>query len=294
MNKSSRVACLIVACFLNAADGMAAAASPAGHSAASRQANPPPALAGSKPHPQPASASQVHAPPARVRPVQNGPDRGMKAASAQPFVIAIDAGHGGKDTGAIGYNGTLEKDVVYAIARRLESLVRSEPGMRPLMVRKGDTFIGLARRAEIARDAEADLFISIHADAHTDGEAKGSAVFILSPRRVEYADFAENTLKASGRAAGKILGELRKRQYLHYRHVQKARFAVLKSPDVPSMLIETGFVSNPEEERLLASPPYQEKVARSIFNGIRAYVRAVRSVPDMSIKGKGVVVASRQ
>lgn len=284
MNPNSCVACLIVACFLNAADGMAASASLAGHSAASRQANPPPAVAGPKPH----------APPVSVQPVKNGPDRAVKAASAQPFVIAIDAGHGGKDTGAIGYNGTLEKDVVYAIARRLESLVRAEPGMRPLMVRKGDTFIGLARRAEIARDAGADLFISVHADAHTDDEAKGSAVFILSPRRVEYADFAEHTLKASGRAAGKILGELRKRQYLHYRHVQKARFAVLKSPDVPSMLIETGFVSNPDEERQLASPQYQEKVARSIFNGVRAYFRAVRPVPDMGIKGRGVVVASRQ
>jgi N-acetylmuramoyl-L-alanine amidase len=192
----------------------------------------------------------------------------------QPFVIAIDAGHGGKDTGAIGPGGVQEKSVVYAIARKLESLVHAEPGMWPVMVRQGDTFIGLKQRAEIARRAGADLFISVHADAHTDDEAKGSAVFILSPRRAESDSDTGHTLVASGRAAGKILGELRKRQCLHYARVQKGRFAVLKSTDMPSMLIETGFVTNPEEERHLASPAYQEKVARAIFNGIRAYFRA--------------------
>jgi len=209
------------------------------------------------------------------------------------MVIAIDAGHGGKDTGAIGCHGALEKDVVYAIARKLESLVRAEPGLRAVMVRKGDTFIGLKRRAEIARHAGADLFISVHADAHTDDDAKGSAVFILSPRRLEAEGYAENTLEASGLAAGKILGELRKRQYLHYARVQKARFAVLKSPDVPSMLIETGFVSNPEEERHLASPAYQEKVARSIFNGIRAYVHAAEAARARTAGARWVAMADR-
>jgi len=212
----------------------------------------------------------------------------------KPVVVAIDAGHGGKDTGAIGYNGTYEKDVVYAIARRLEALVRAEPGMRAVMVRNGDVFIALRERAEIARRAGADLFISVHADAHSDDGAKGSAVFTLSPRRVELAGFDEDTLEASDRAAGKILGELRKKQRLHCRHVQKARFAVLKSPDVPSMLIETGFVSNPEEERNLANPLYQDKVARSIFNGIRNYFRAVRPLQGIGLRGKGVVMASRQ
>ena len=236
MNPKTLVACLLAAVFLTAP--AAASAKPPRHGHA--------------------QAAKRHARPA----------------AARPIIIAIDAGHGGKDTGAIGYNGAFEKDVVYAIARKLESLVRAQPGMRALMVRRGDTFIELGRRAEIARQAGADLFISIHADAHADDAASGSSVFIRSVRRQEAQGEAKDTLRASGRAAGQILGELRKRQRLHYAHVQQARFAVLKSPDVPSMLIETGFVSNPEEERRLASPAYQAKVARSIFDGVRAYFRA--------------------
>jgi len=271
MNQKSLVACLFSAVVL-AASG-AAFAKPA------------------PPRPAHAPAGGAQARQAAAHPV---PKRGLKPAASRRFTIAIDAGHGGKDTGAIGYNGALEKDVVYAIARKLESLVRAEPGLRPVMVRQGDTFIALRQRAEIARRAGADLFISVHADAHVDDEAKGSAVFILSPRRLEADNYAENTLEASGLAAGKILGELRKKQYLHYSHVQKARFAVLKSPDVPSMLIETGFVSNPEEERRLASPSYQEKVARSIFNGIRAYVRAAEPLRVKNAGARMMALADRQ
>jgi N-acetylmuramoyl-L-alanine amidase len=256
LNTKSLVACLIAAVSLSAGGAFA---------------KPPPA-AGAK------SPDAVHA---RASP------------AAKPHVVAIDAGHGGKDTGAIGARGALEKDVVYAIARKLAGLVREQPGLRAVMVRKGDTFVGLARRAEIARRAGADLFISIHADAHPDDAARGSAVFILSPRRLEAAGYAEDVLEASGLAAGKILGELRKRQHLHYAHVQKARFMVLKSPDVPSMLIETGFVSNPEEEKHLASPAYQERVARAIFNGIRAYFRAAEPL-RVKTAGARVVLADRQ
>ncbi len=293
MNKNALVTCLLVASFLNAADAMAASSRSSGHFVAGRQSQALAALAEAKSRHSagPVPGNRVHTLAGHV-PMKNGLNSGLKA-PAKPFVIAIDAGHGGKDTGAIGYNGTFEKDVVYAIARKLERLVRVEPGMRSVMVRRGDRFIGLRQRAEIARQVGADLFISIHADANTDGDAKGSAVFILSPRRVEYGDLAENALE-SDRAAGKILGELRKRQYLHCRHVQKARFEVLKSPDVPSLLIETGFVTNPEEERQLASPAYQEKVARSIFNGIRAYFRVVEPVPGKFAEVRPVLVASRQ
>ena len=288
MKKNALVACLVVASFLNAADSVAAP----GHShrgGASAQKT------------QHKVKSRLHgqtslrlSSSARHSPAKTGHAPLAQSGPARPFVIAIDAGHGGKDTGAIGYNGTYEKDVVYAISRRLESLIRAEPGMRAVMVRRGDNFIALNRRAEIARHAGADLFISVHADAHTDAAARGSAVFTLLPRRVEVEHFAKGTLKVSNRAAGKVLGEMRKKQSVHYSHVKKARFAVLKSPDVPSMLIETGFISNPEEERNLASPPYQGKVARSIFNGISAYFHAFRPVPGISIKGKEVVVASRQ
>jgi len=280
MKKNALVACLVVASFLNAAASVAAPGISRRGGASAQKAQAKPSLS--------------FAPSARRFSEKAGYVPLMQSGPVKPLVIAIDAGHGGKDTGAIGYNGTYEKDVVYAIARRLESLVRAEPGMRAVMVRKGDVFIALRQRAEIARGAGADLFISVHADAHTDDEARGSAVYTLSPRRVEIEAFDENILRAGYRAAGKILGEMRKKQTLHYRHVQKARFAVLKSPDVPSMLIETGFVSNPEEERNLASPPYQAKVARSIFNGIRAYFLAVRPVQGISIRGRGVVVASRQ
>ncbi|MDD5037675.1 MAG: N-acetylmuramoyl-L-alanine amidase, partial [Methylococcaceae bacterium] len=203
------------------------------------------------------------------------------------FIVAIDAGHGGKDVGAIGPNGTLEKDVVYAIARRLADMVRAEPGMRPLMVRKGDHFVGLHRRAEIARNGGADLFISLHADADDNEAAKGSSVFTLSPHGGE-------SVKASDRAASKVLKEMRKKQPVHHREVQKARFAVLKSPDVPSMLIETGFVSNPGEEKNLASRAYQDRVARSIFRGIQAYFARQNPAPSRLAESKPVVLASRQ
>ena len=281
MKINALVVCMLVASCLNAAETVAAPGIPNRANVLARKA---PAKA--KGHPSGKSFLSAVA--------RKGGGLDAPARPVDPIVIAIDAGHGGKDTGAIGYNGTYEKDVAYAIARRLERLVRAEPGMRVVMVRKGDVFIALRQRAEIARGAGADLFISVHADAHSDDEARGSAVFTLSPRRVELGEFGENTLEASELAAGKILGEMRKKQALHYRHVQKARFVVLKSPDMPSMLIETGFVSNPGEERLLTSPAYQEKLARSIFNGIRAYFHAAHPVQGISIKGRGVVVASRQ
>jgi len=254
----------------------------------------------------------------KVNPVTKKPERSGPASLAEAgrrtvrrasvasreLVIAIDAGHGGKDNGAIGPNGTREKDVVLAIARKLEAMIRAEPGMRPVMVRKGDEFIDLRQRAEIARRARADLFISLHADAYVNGEAKGSSVFTLSShgatseasrwlaRRANSADLVGGvklrdkdkllasvlldlsqtaTMADSDRAATRILNELQKNHPLHHHAVQKAGFAVLKSPDIPSLLIETAFISNPDEERNLRSHRHQEKVARSIFYGIRSY-----------------------
>ncbi len=212
----------------------------------------------------------------------------VKSPYPRPFTVAIDAGHGGKDTGAIGPNGTLEKDVVLAIARRLEHLIRAEPGMRAVMVRRADTFIGLQRRAEIAQRARSDLFISLHADAYSSEDARGSSIFTLA-RRGALADF--NIIQASDLAAKKVLRELGKKQHMHYAHVKKARFAVLKSPDVPSMLIETGFISNPEEETKLASQQHQSKVAHSIFNGILAYFHGAEQV---RMAERPVVLASQQ
>ncbi|MFZ4703244.1 MAG: N-acetylmuramoyl-L-alanine amidase family protein, partial [Candidatus Methylumidiphilus sp.] len=134
-------------------------------------------------------------------------DRQAKAPHS--FVVAIDAGHGGKDVGAIGPNGTYEKQVVYAISRKLENLIRQDANMKPVLVRKGDAFIGLQRRAEIAHDAGADLFVSIHADAFHDEGANGSAVFTLLNRGRGHSGPSASTRKASNRAAAKILGEFR-------------------------------------------------------------------------------------
>ena len=217
-------------------------------------------------------------------------DRQAKAPHS--FVVAIDAGHGGKDVGAIGPNGTYEKQVVYAISRKLENLIQQDANMKPVLVRKGDAFIGLQRRSEIARDAKADLFVSIHADAYQDGAVKGSSVFTLLNRKGRNGPSA-STRKASNRAAAKILGEFRSQQHLHCRQVKRARYAVLKSPDVPSMLIETGFITNPLEERKLASHSHQEKLAHSIYNGIRAYARTASPKSAKPARFRHVILASR-
>ena len=212
-------------------------------------------------------------------------------ADRQAFIVAIDAGHGGKDTGAIGPSGTYEKQVAYAISRKLARLIDQDPTMTPVVVRKGDTFIGLKRRAEIARDARADLFVSLHADAYRDADAKGSSVFTLLNRGKVPGVPPASTRKASNNAAGKILTALRSQQHLHCRQVKKAGYAVLRSPDVPSMLIETGFISNPQDEQKLANPAHQESLARSIYHGIQAYAQSARHRGKTS--ARHVTLASR-
>lgn len=231
-------------------------------------------------------------------------DKALPAAN-RVRVIAIDAGHGGKDTGAIGPHGTLEKQVVLSIAKKLKSLIDSEPGFKAYLVRKGDYFIPLRDRVELAHDAHADLFISLHADAHLANDVRGSSVFTLSrngasseaarllANRENAADQAGGarvqdkddhmlasvlldlsqgaTLESSDRIASRILRELQKHRQVRHAEVQKAGFAVLKSPNMPSLLIETAFISNPDEERHLADPQHQDELARAIFAGIRSF-----------------------
>jgi len=220
------------------------------------------------------------------------------------LVIAIDAGHGGDDTGAIGRNGTHEKDVVLAIARRLAALVEKAPGMRPVLTRQSDYYIGLRQRIDKAREQKADLFVSIHADSFRDQRVQGSSVFVLSTRGAtsEMArwlaekenaadlaggvslddkdellaevllDLSQNaTIEASINVAGNMLGELQRLGKTHKSTVQQAGFVVLKSPDIPSVLVETAFISNPTEERKLRDSRHQESLATAMLRGINRY-----------------------
>lgn len=220
------------------------------------------------------------------------------------IVIAIDAGHGGEDSGARGSSGTNEKDVTLAIARKLENLVRKEKGMRPVLIREGDYFISLRQRTQKAREHKADLFVSIHADAFTHPNARGSSVFILSERGASseaarwladkenasdlvggvgiggkdkmlasvLLDLSQTaSVEASHEVAGKVLEGLRDLGDLHKGQVERAGFMVLKSPDIPSLLIETAFITNPSEEKKLLDEDHQQRLAGAILNGIRAY-----------------------
>ena len=220
------------------------------------------------------------------------------------IVIAIDAGHGGEDPGARGHGGTKEKQVVLEVARELEKMIAKEKGMKPLMIRKGDYYLKLRKRMDIARQQKADLFISLHADAFRDPRARGSSVYVLSQSGAtsEAARFlaeSENssdliggvslddkddvlakvlldlsqagTIDASLDASNEVLRSLRGVGKVHKKTVQQAGFVVLKSPDVPSMLVELAFISNPDEERKLKSTSHQQKMAAAILDGVKGY-----------------------
>jgi N-acetylmuramoyl-L-alanine amidase len=224
---------------------------------------------------------------------------------ARLATIVIDAGHGGEDPGAIGRLGTREKDITLVIARRLKALVDAEPNMRAVLTRDGDYFLKLDVRVEKARQVMADLFVSIHADAFIRPHARGSSVFALSDRRAtsELAKILakkENesdliggvnlagkdnylrktiidlwqtaTIDYSLRLGNSVLARLGSVNELHKPRVEQASFAVLKSPSVPSILIETAFISNPEEESRLNDEAYQQKLASAILGGIRDYI----------------------
>jgi len=221
------------------------------------------------------------------------------------LVIAIDAGHGGKDPGATGWNGSQEKKVVLAIAKELGRLVAKEAGMRPVMIRDGDYFVKLHQRLELARQSKADLFVSIHADAYPDNpEVQGSSVFILSQEGVsseaaKWLAEKENavdviggvnlhdkdnllaevllnlsqvgTLKASANLGENVLKHLSKVGKVHSSRLQRANFVVLRSLNIPSILVETAFLSNPLEERKINTRSYRRRIATAILLGIREY-----------------------
>lgn len=240
--------------------------------------------------PTPVSPAVVQ-PPSRSGPLRN-------------LVIAIDAGHGGKDPGATGKKGTREKDIVLQVARRLEALVKREPGFTPVLIRKGDYFLPLRKRIQKARAAKADLFISIHADAAENKHARGSSIFVLSKNGASseaarllaeqenavdliggvsltdkddmlasvLLDLSQtHTIDVSQQIANVMLGELRRVGKIHSAKVEKAGFVVLKSPDIPSVLVETAFISNAAEEKRLKTREYQQQIASSLMRGIKKH-----------------------
>ncbi|WP_233843129.1 N-acetylmuramoyl-L-alanine amidase [Dyella sp. 2HG41-7] len=224
--------------------------------------------------------------------------------SQRTVVVAVDAGHGGKDQGAHGPNGVLEKDVTLAVARNLAAQINRQPGMKAVLTRDGDYFIPLKQRYEIARQNQADLFVSIHADSYTSSDAKGSSVWVLSPRgkssvaaqmladRENSSDLiggvslaSENdslasvlldmqqgwAVQASDTVAQNVLNALSALGPTHRGYVEHANFVVLRSPDVPSILVETAFISNPSEERRLRDPAHQEELATAVMSGVKGY-----------------------
>jgi len=247
-------------------------------------------------------------PPQITPPPFSTPDKatpyGKPERNGRTLIVAIDAGHGGEDPGARGRRGSNEKNITLSIARKLKQQIDDTPGMRGVLIRDGDYFLPLDVRVNKARQARADLFVSIHADAFVKPHARGSSVFALSEsgatsttarwlaKKENEADLIGGvniaakdpylartlldlsqtaTISDSMKLAKHVLGELGGINTLHRGRVEQAGFAVLKSPDIPSILIETAFISNPAEEAKLIDPNYQEKMAFAILSGIKRY-----------------------
>jgi N-acetylmuramoyl-L-alanine amidase len=235
------------------------------------------------------------------------------AVKAHPVIIVIDAGHGGKDPGTIGASGTKEKNVVLEIAERLAELINKEPNMHAVLTRDGDYFVKLRDRLRLARKDNADLFVAIHADAYLTAESSGVSVYALSrhgatseaarwlAKRDNYSelggvdisglgdksyalrsvllDLAQAaTITDSVRLGSDILNSLANVTKLHYPRVEQAPFMVLKSPDIPSVLVETGYLSNPKEEERLRDPSYRNKIAQALLTGIRHYLTRTKII----------------
>ncbi len=233
------------------------------------------------------------------------PAQTRRSSPPRVVTIALDAGHGGEDPGAVGRRGTKEKDVVLRIARELKRRIDATSNMRAFLTRDGDYFVPLSRRVRRARQVQADLFVSIHADAWVSPTVRGASVFALSERGASSAaarymankenesdliggvevgntdDLVAQTLlsmstaaqiKDSRKLGEAVLSQIGRVNQLHKPQVEQANFAVLRAPDVPSILVETAFISNPEEERKLRDPRYQRDVAEAIFKGIQAYL----------------------
>jgi N-acetylmuramoyl-L-alanine amidase len=260
----------------------------------------------------PAGAAKAVAvtPAAPVAPVAIRPAH-APSETGRDIVVAVDAGHGGVDPGASGKRGTREKDVVLEIAKALAVRINAEPGMKAVLTRDGDYFISLKERTLRARRAKADLFVSIHADSIANPDVSGSSVYVLSDRgasseaarwlaeRENAADLKGGiklddkdavlanvlldlsqtaSISASMVAAENILKSLDQIGEVRKPRVQQAGFVVLKSPDIPSMLVETAFISNKEDERKLAQPAHRAKLANAIFSGIEQYFQG--NAPD--------------
>jgi N-acetylmuramoyl-L-alanine amidase len=259
------------------------------------------------------SAAPANNPPSQAAPasqpvitegpvIKNMPAEVKKV--GRQIIVAIDAGHGGEDPGAMGASGSREKDITLMVAKKLKQQIDAEPNMRAVLTRDGDYFIPLHGRVVKARGMQADLFVSIHADAFTKQSARGSSVFALSERgatsaSARYLAKKENesdliggvslndkdpilartlldlsqtaTINDSLKLGKAVLSEIGEINTLHAKRVEQASFAVLKSPDIPSILVETAFISNPEEERRLNDEAYQEQLCASILNGIKKY-----------------------
>ncbi|MGM0482164.1 MAG: N-acetylmuramoyl-L-alanine amidase [Pseudomonadota bacterium] len=239
---------------------------------------------------------------------RSGPAKSIAELANRKVTVAIDAGHGGEDPGSIGPTGTYEKNVVLKIARALASMINADPGMQAYLIRSGDYYVDLNDRPQKAWQAKADFFVSIHADAFRTPQPRGGSVWVLSKRRAdsevgrwlegterksELLGGAESIIEDTGHepflaqtlldmsmessiagayaAAREIIAEMSTVTKMHKREPQAASFAVLKSPDKPSLLVETGFISNPHEERQLNSNAHQQKLARALYNGVRRY-----------------------
>jgi N-acetylmuramoyl-L-alanine amidase len=261
--------------------------------------------------PAPVAPAHIASAPVVSAPVISAPVTAVRAAHApgaaeRPIVIAVDAGHGGDDPGASGVSGTHEKDVTLAIARALAARINREPGMRAVLTRDGDYFVDLIERRQRAKAAHADMFVSIHADAIRDRDVSGASVYVLSERgassqaakilaeeqnaadlkggislarqkpdlRPVLLDLSQSeSMGESSEAADRVLTALDHVGAIRKHEVQQAAFVVLKSPDIPSMLIETAYISNPAEERMLRTPGQQQRLADAIFSGIGGYFR---------------------
>ena len=244
--------------------------------------------------------------PARpaLRPKEERNEGGGRPEISRLVTVVIDPGHGGEDPGAVGRGGSYEKNVTLSIARRLKARMEAEPNMRSMLTRDGDYFIPLGDRVRKARRVQADLFVSVHADAFVKPTARGSSVFVLSEtgasssaarwlaQRENAADLIGGanigvkdphlartlldisqtaTINDSLKLGKSVLGELGRINTLHRWQVEQAGFAVLKAPDIPSILVETAFISNPEEEKRLVDEDYQDEMAEAILSGIKRY-----------------------
>ncbi|EKN3392807.1 TPA: N-acetylmuramoyl-L-alanine amidase AmiB [Yersinia enterocolitica] len=254
------------------------------------------------------------------------PIKTSSASNSSRVVVAIDAGHGGQDPGAIGQNGLKEKNVTIAIARRLEALLNSDPMFKPVLTRNGDYFISVMGRSDVARKQGANVLVSVHADAAPNRSATGASVWVLSNRRAnsEMGNWLEQHEKQSELLGGagdvlantasdpylsqavldlqfghsqrvgydvatKVLNELQRVGDIHKRRPEHASLGVLRSPDIPSLLVETGFISNSTEERLLGSSAYQEKIAQAIYNGLRSYFLAHPLQADPKVENRPLI-----